>query len=57
MIRSYPSIDYQYITICYCYTDLPEVLRTLLTTAQKNVRVAVRLGYIAPRSELTLFCA
>ena len=50
-------IHYQYIPVWLLYTDLLEVLRTLLATVQNNVRVAVRLGYIAPRSELTLFSA
>lgn len=50
-------IHYQYIPVCLRYTDPLEVLRTLLTTVQNNVRVAVSLGYIAPRSELTLFSA
>ena len=50
-------IHYQYIPVWLRYTDLLEVLRTLLTTVQNNVRVAVPLGYIAPRSELTLFSA
>lgn len=57
-VFNYSPIDYQFITF-NTDTDLPEVLRNSPnnSTKQRARGGAVRLGYIAPRPELTLFSA